>query len=185
MNIFRFFRLILYYTIAQHLPSSNTPYGGWARKVRQVVCRGLFASIGVDVNVEKGAHFGSGQYIQIGDHSGLGVNSRINGPVRIGNYVMMGPDVMMIARNHRFSRTDIPMCQQGKEDPKPVEIEDDVWIGARAILLPGVTVGQGAIVGAGSVVTKSVPPYAIVAGNPARLVRSRISQSSDGKGLGN
>lgn len=103
--------------------------------------------MGVDVNVERRAHFGSGKHIQIGNHSGLGLNSHINGPVRIGNYVMMGPDVMIIARNHRFNRTDIPMCQQGDANPEPVVLEDDVWIGARTILLSGVTVGHGAICG--------------------------------------
>lgn len=137
--------------------------------------------MGSDVNIEQRAHFGSGNHLSIGNHSGLGINCRINGPVRIGNHVMMGPDVMVIARSHGFDRTDVPMCQQVEADPKPVVIEDDVWIGARAILLPGVTVGQGTIVGAGSVVTKSVPSYSIVAGNPARIVRSRVGLPNDGK----
>ena len=138
--------------------------------------------MGVDMNVESEAQIGSGINIQIVNHSGLGINCRINGPVRIGNHVMMDPDVMIIAWNHRFDRTDVPMGQQGEADPEPVVLENDVWIGARAILLPGVTVGQGAIVGAGSVVTKSVPPYAKVAGNPARIFRSRVGLPNDGKG---
>lgn len=95
---------------------------------------------------------------------------------------MMGPDVMIISRSHGFDRTDVPMYRQVEADPKPVVIEDDVWIGARAILLPGVTIGEGTIVGAGSVVTKSVLPYSIVAGNPARIVRSRVGRPHDGKG---
>lgn len=132
--------------------------------------------MGSDVNIEQRAHFGSGIHLSIGDHSGLGINCRINGPVRIGTHVMI------IARNHRFDRTDVPMCQQGEADPEPVVLGNDVWIGARAIFLPGVTVGQGTIVGAGSVVTKSVPAYSIVAGNPARIVRSRVGPPNDGKG---
>ena len=138
--------------------------------------------MGSDVNIEQCAHFGSGMQLSIGDHSGLGINCRINGPVHIGNHVMMGPDVMIIARNHNFDRTDVPMCQQGEADPEPVVLGNDVWIGARAIILPGVTIGQATIVGAGSVVTKSVPSYSIVADDPARIVRSRVGRPNDGKG---
>jgi len=68
----------------------------------------------------------------------------------------------------------IPMNRQGWSEDRPVCIEDDVWIGSRVILLPGVRIGKGSIVGAGSVVTRDVEPYAIVAGNPARKIRSRI-----------
>jgi maltose O-acetyltransferase len=89
---------------------------------------------------------------------------------------MMGPDVMIISRGHNFSRLDIPMMSQGDSDPKLVVFENDVWIGARAIILPGVHIGQGAIVGAGAVVTKDVPPYAIVGGNPAKVIKSRRSE---------
>ena len=65
------------------------------------------------------------------------------------------------------------MNQQGNQKEQPVTIMDDVWIGARAIILPGVTIGQGAIVAAGAVVTKDVPPFAIVGGVPARLIDYR------------
>ena len=65
------------------------------------------------------------------------------------------------------------MCQQGFSDSKPVRIGDDVWIGMRVTILPGVTVGSHCIIGAGAVVTKDVPDYAIVGGNPARILRTR------------
>lgn len=171
--------LAAYYIGAKHLPASDKQMAIWARWIRGTLCRKLFKSMGNDVNVEQGADFGSGANIEIGDRSGLGIHCQIYGPVRIGKHVMMGPDVMIIARNHRFDRTDVPMREQGEADPEPVVLEDDVWIGARAILLPGVKVGQGAIVGAGSVVTKSVPSYAIVAGNPARIIGSRLSPPND------
>ena len=77
------------------------------------------------------------------------------------------------ARNHAFDRTDIPMNQQGFTPEKPIVIEDDVWIGARVIILPGVHIGTGAVVGAGAVVTKDVPDYAVVGGNPARILKMR------------
>ena len=85
----------------------------------------------------------------------------------------MGPNVTVLTRNHAFSRTDIPMNQQGMSEVRPVTISDDVWIGANVIILPGVCVGRGAIIGAGAVVTKNVPEYAIVAGNPAKIVKYR------------
>lgn len=86
---------------------------------------------------------------------------------------MIGPEVMFLARSHRFDRTDIPMSVQGEEEMRLIVIGDDVWIGARALILRGVTVGDGAIVGAGAVVTKDVPSFAIVAGNPAKIIKWR------------
>ncbi len=86
---------------------------------------------------------------------------------------MMGPEVLIYTQNHDFSRTDITMDQQGWADEKPVVIEDDVWIGSRVIILPGVTIGKGSVIGASAVVTKSVPPYSVVAGNPAKIVKTR------------
>ena len=124
------------------------------------------------MNIEKGATFGSGSNIEIGSNSGLGKNCMVNGPVRIGKYVMIGPDVMLIARRHRVENTDLPMALQGDEICS-IEIEDDVWIGARVVILAGVKVGKGAIVGAGSIVTKNVPEFSIVGGNPAKLIKWR------------
>jgi maltose O-acetyltransferase len=90
----------------------------------------------------------------------------------------MGPEVAIWTTNHRFDRTDIPMMFQGNQVQKPVFIGNDVWIGTRAILLPGVHVGDHSIIGAGAVVAKDVPPWAIVVGNPARVVRYRNSVSN-------
>ena len=91
--------------------------------------------------------------------------------MRIGDDVMMGPNVSIYTRNHAFERTDVPMNTQGVSDEKIVVIENDVWIGANSIILPGVTVSKGAIIGAGAVVTKDVPEYAIVGGNPAKVIK--------------
>lgn len=128
-------------------------------------------SCGTNVNFEHGAKFNP--ELSIGDNSGVGVNCVINGETYIGNDVMMGPDCIMYSYSHAHSRIDIPMNQQGFEAPAPIHIGDDVWIGARVIILPGVTVGNHVIIGAGSVVTKSIPDYAIVGGSPARIIRMR------------
>jgi acetyltransferase-like isoleucine patch superfamily enzyme len=92
---------------------------------------------------------------------------------RIGANVMMGPEVVIFSYNHATSRVDIPMIRQGFTACFPVTIGDDVWIGRRVIILPGVTVGSGCILGAGAVISRDVPPGAVAVGNPARVVRYR------------
>ncbi len=169
----RFIRLTAYYLFARHLPAANHRYGRFALVIRGMICRGLFAKAGKDINVEKGAYFGDGNEIEIGDRSGIGVRCEVMGPVRIGADVMMGPDVVILTRNHRFDQPGKLIRQQGFYEWEPVTISDDVWIGQRSIILPGVTIGKGAVIGAGAIVTKNVPEYAIVAGNPAKVIRYR------------
>lgn len=124
------------------------------------------------MNIEKGAQICSG--ISLGDNSGIGENAwMLSDGITIGNDVMMGPDCMMFTSNHRTDNLDIPMWHQGFTEVKPIVIEDDVWIGARVIILQGVTIGRGSIIAAGSVVTKDVEPYSIVGGNPAKLIKKR------------
>lgn len=91
---------------------------------------------------------------------------------------MMGPNVIIYTQNHRTDRTDIPMREQGMCEIKPVTIEDDVWLGARVCILPGVTIGKGSIIGACAVVSKSIPPYSLAVGNPAKVVKTRCNDTS-------
>ena len=125
------------------------------------------------VVVKSKAYFGTGRYLKIGDRSQLGKNLKAESDLVMGNDVVMGPDVVLLSSAHAFEATDIPVNQQGALPRQPIVIGNDVWIGTRVIVLPGVTIGDKAIIGAGSVVTKTVPPWAIVAGNPARLIRYR------------
>ncbi|MDD5603333.1 MAG: acyltransferase [Eubacteriales bacterium] len=168
--------LMLYYLMARHLPGSGLPYSLGSRAVRGFLCRRIFKKAGKGINIEHGVFFSSGREIEIGDNSGIGIDCRITGPLVIGSDVMMGPDVMIFTQNHENKRLDIPMRLQ-TAPKKKVIIGDDVWIAARAIILPGITIGRGAIVGAGAVVTKDVPEYAVVGGNPARIIRYRNQQN--------
>jgi acetyltransferase-like isoleucine patch superfamily enzyme len=119
--------------------------------------------------------------ISVGEDVSLGISPIIlasRSHVRIGNHVMFGPEVIIVGGNHRVDLVgrymkSVTDAEKRPEDDLGVVIEDDVWIGARAIILHGVIIGRGAIVAAGAVVTKSVPPYAIVGGNPARVLRFR------------
>ena len=169
-------RLALYHGFARHLPPSATPAGQVWRRVRARSSASLLRDAGQDVNVEHGASFGF-RKVSLGDRSGLGVDCRIYGPVTIGQDVMMGRDVVIVALNHGFADMGRPMIEQGHQVPDPVTIEDDVWIGDRVLIVPGVTVGRGAILGLGAVVTKDVPPYAIMGGNPARVLKFRTDQT--------
>lgn len=179
-KIYYYVCLFLYYIAARHLPCSDLPYSLGSRHIRGFLCRRIFNKSGKNINIEHGVFFASGKDIEIGDNSGIGLNCRVTGPLKIGSEVMMGPDVMIFTRNHKNDRLDIPMRLQTA--PKsPVVIEDDVWIGARVIILPGITIKRGAIIGAGAVVTKDVPPYAIAGGNPARVIRYRNNNKTVNK----
>ena len=180
-NMIRIVCYIFYYGLARWFPRSYSPGGPLWKAIRYVLCRQLFSACGKNVNVEAGAHFHSGRQVFIGSHSGLGLNAKIFGTLKMGDHVMMGPDVVIISHNHNFDRIDIPMDQQGLVMGGPVVIGNDVWIGARVLILPGVHVGEGAILGAGAVVTKNVPDAAIVGGNPAKLIRMRSLNATRGE----
>lgn len=168
----KFIGKILYGLIAKHLPTSySVPFGRICRKLRGICGKLILKRTGKNITIEKGVEFASD--VSIGDNSGIGRNSIISSKTIIGNNVMMGPDCYIYGRNHKFDRVDIPMVKQGYEEWQPVIISDDVWIGAKVIILPGVKIGQGAIVAAGAVVTKDVPKYAIVGGVPAKVIKFR------------
>lgn len=111
--------------------------------------------------------------ISIGDYSGIGLNCSVRRPLEIGANEIMGPVVISLTSDHGFNLTNVPMIKQPSLPPRKVTVGTDVWIGTRAIMFSGVTIGNGVIIGAGAVVTKDIPDYAISAGNPARIIHFR------------
>lgn len=139
--------------------------------VRQAFLPSIVGGFGKNVAIQPGLRITTPKKLFIGDDCQFNENVYIaaGGGVRIGNWVGIGPGVKIWSVNHRFSDPDVPFILQGW-DLKEVVIEDDVWIGANAFVMPGVLIGKGAIISAASVLLKPVPSYAIVAGNPGRVV---------------
>lgn len=176
MGIRIFFGLFIYNLIAKHLPCSSSSFKIGQKQLRRLCGKMILAKCGKNVNIEKNATFSS--QLEIGNNSGIGINSKLQGKIIIGDNVMMGPNCTIYTRNHKHERIDIPMNQQGFDETKPVIIGDDVWIGGGVTILPGVTIGQGSIIGACTVVTKNVPDYSVVCGNPGRVVKNRKEANS-------
>ncbi|MDQ0595114.1 maltose O-acetyltransferase [Chryseobacterium ginsenosidimutans] len=173
-NVKKIFYLFLYKLIFKHLPmSTNMLFGNLSKKCRYYCCKNIFKECGKNVNIEKGADFGSGFEVIIGDNSGIGVNCRVPSNIQIGKNVMMGPECYILDANHKFDSIEIPMMFQGHLEKLQTIIEDDVWIGREALFTPGRIIKIGSIVGARTVLTKDFPSYSIVGGNPSRLIRTR------------
>lgn len=113
----------------------------------------------------------------IGHDTRIGLHNTVIGPVSIGSNVNLAQGVVVTALNHCFSDTSLRIDQQGIET-KAIDIADDVWIGANAVILPGVSIGRHAVIAAGAVVTHDVPACSVVAGSPARVIREMTTQDN-------
>lgn len=128
-------------------------------------------SIGQECTIEGNAVINNGVGpVHIGDHSFIGISNVIIGPVEIGNHVMFAQHVVVSGLNHGYEDIRTPIWKQ-KCSTATIVIEDECWIGANAVITAGVRIGKHSVVAGGSVVTKDVPPYSVVAGNPARLLK--------------
>ena len=145
----------------------------WGGVIRYALCKHIFKKCGKHVNIERKAFFASGIDIEIGDYSGIGINAHIPNGTIIGDYVMMGPNCFILDVNHKVSDVDTPMCFQGHVPKKITRIGNDVWIGRDVHMTPGRTIADGSIIAMGAVLTKDFPPYSIVGGNPAKLIKYR------------
>lgn len=162
---------LFYCLVAKHLPEEWGPVGKISARIRRAAARPLFKESAPVVTVGRGADFGNGCNIVMKDHANIGSYALIEespATVTIGKHVMMGTQCIIITQNHKYG----PEGFDGFEG-KDVVIGDFAWIGHRVTILPGVTIGSHAIVGAGSVVSRSIPDYAIAAGNPARVKKLR------------
>lgn len=139
------------------------------REVRDEICKDLFGAFGKST-VLSPFRCDYGENIYIGDKSFINFNvSMIDlGKIKIGNRVLIGPGTGLFTAIHP---TDPEIRATGIEKGVDITIEDDVWIGGNATILPGVTIGKGSIIGAGSVVTKDIPKMTIAVGNPAKVIR--------------
>ncbi len=147
-------------------------------KLACFVLRPLFRSCGKNVRFD-GFGCYSFRSISIGDDVFIGPGALFFAAIseiRIGNKVMFGPNVSIRGGNHNTSVIGSYMFDvqtKRPEDDQPVVIEDDVWVGCNTTILKGVTIGRGAVIAAGAVVTRSVPPYAIAGGMPAKVIKFR------------
>ena len=144
------------------------------REIRYLIYKKRLKSCGNNVTICSGTRILIAKNISIGNNVRIGEKSRISGigGLTIGNNVSLGPEVLIWTSNHNYDNPEM-LPYDGKSKSKPVKIEDNVWIGARVCITPGITIGEGAVVAMGAVVTKDVPPCAVVGGNPAKVLKYR------------
>lgn len=146
----------------------------FGNSLRSMLLKHLFKRLGKGSSVSSGVKINYPRGIEISDHAGIARDANLDGRggIVIGEYAIIGFESIILTSTHKYSRKDVPIKKQGMFCA-PVKIGKDAWIGCRAIILPGVTIGDGAIVGAGAVVTKDVPPYAVYGGVPAGPIKHR------------
>lgn len=154
---------------------------GWHKYITVAALKKKMKSCGADVTIDLYPQI-TPNMLSIGNHVYLGPNTRIictGAQVQIGSHVMFGPGVTVVTGNHRVDYVgkyliDVKAQDKLPENDQPVIFEGDNWIGANATILKGVTVGEGAVVAAGAVVTKNVAPYTLVGGVPAKYIGDRF-----------
>lgn len=134
-------------------------------------------------NVHPTFYVGKGCYIgknfEAGAYSYVGSRSRIYPNVTLGDYSMIAGDVRILGGDHTFSTPGVPIIFSDRGIVEKTTIGKDVWVGSSSIIMTGITIGDGAIIAAGSIVTKNVEPYAIVGGVPAKFIKFRFENQED------
>jgi maltose O-acetyltransferase len=172
VRAYQLFLFFLYISIFRHTPEDYRPYAFIFPFIRKFLVEHFAKKCGKNVRVKSGADISP--LICIGEDSELGTRCLIQSNVTIGNNVIMGPDVKIYSKNHRYDSLDIPIQKQGEVSYETI-IGNDVWIGANVIVLPGKKIGNHVLLSAGAVITKDVPDYAVVGGNPGKIIKYRNS----------
>lgn len=149
---------------------------------KYAIYRQMFGSVGEQVHIDIDFHCEYGRNIHIGNRVIINMNCTFvdNNEIRIGNDVLIASDVKIYTATHHTDPAQrvMPNWKPGlsicRTYAKPITIEDNVWIGGGAILLPGITIGKGSVVGAGSVVTRDVPSGCVAVGNPCKVIRKMM-----------
>lgn len=158
----------------------DAPFTHWRlyfKSTMRRLCQEKFRRFADNADFRPGAYAVGCSRIEIGSRVIIRPGCRFFGEssgsettITIEDDVMMGSCVSIYINNHRFDRTDIPLIDQGHYPIKPVLLKRGCWVGANCIILPGVTIGENAVIGAGAVVTKSIPDFSIAVGNPAKVI---------------
>ena len=133
--------------------------------------------LGKDSTIEDNATVNNGAgSLYIGERSRIGIGCTVIGPVTIGNDIMLAQNIVVSGLNHSYQDITRPISLQ-KQTTSMITIEDEVWIGANSVIVAGVRIGKHSVIAAGSVVTKDVPPYSVVGGNPAKILKAYNSET--------
>lgn len=166
-------KLVLYYLCIQKLPHSrffsgfNTLRLWYVAKVLKIIVHDKKSKFENGIYISDARNLKIGSYVRINEHVFL------QGKITIGDFALIAPNVSIYTQAHIHNEVSIPVVQQGSEKEQEVILKNNVWLGRNVVVLPGITIGEGAIVGANAVVTKDVAPYTIVGGVPAKLIKER------------
>lgn len=172
--ISKIYKLLPYRIRLKKFVKSRNKSGNWGIVKRYALLKTLCKSCGDNVSIAEGAYILNPRELSIGNNVSIHPMCYIEakGGVSIGNDVSIAHGVTLMSATHQYTDKDVPIRDQ-EVDLKPIMIESNVWIGAKATILCGLTIGEGSIVGANSVVTKNVERNTIVAGAPARVIKTR------------
>jgi len=158
---------------------NNDRLAGVVRQLKHLIIRYFYGLRNVHATFNIGGSCKISQDLVAGEYSYVGSKAVIYPGVTIGRYTMLAPNVQIIGGDHRFDIVGVPTTFSGRPELSRTCIGRDVWIGANSIVMTGVSIGDGSIVAAGSIVTKDIPPFSIVGGVPAKFIRKRFSDESD------
>jgi maltose O-acetyltransferase len=170
-KVFKYFSLLLYYLIFSKLPNYVFPGGKFYNWLR-VNSLKFIIQIGKDCRIMRNIYVGNGNNISIGSYTRINENVRLDNVI-IGEHVMIARESIILGKLHGFEDIEIPMNLQKKVVIESTIIEDNVWIGARVIIMPGKRIRKGCIIGAGAVLTKDTEENGVYVGVPAKLIKYR------------